>query len=195
MTYSSKLMQIKDSFHLTEAQFSTILNVSTYELENWLNGTQKPSKENLLQFENVFGVSSSILFKDDKKCSIKTMKIKLNKQFQLMNAMNTYFNSWKACALSKKKNLYILNPILNIFYFVISPFQTIGDIVIDKSIDNFKEKRNHIDYLNYLLEYNEAGILLSYKKGYAIAQILPYIPTKRKFKFNGNIYRKKGYIS
>ena len=80
---------------------------------------------------------------------------------------------------------------MSLLYFIIAPFETIGDAVIDASVDSIKDKKNYVDYL---LEYNGNAVLVNYKNGYAFIQPLQNIPKKRKFKFNGKIYKKIGYM-
>ena len=194
MDYSTKITKIKEQFHLDDVQFADILNVSVVEVREWQKGIQKPSKESLKILYDVFGVTSNMLFNTKKRCLVYAMRIKLNKGFQLMDAIYSYYGQWRVCALRKRLNLYILNPIMSFLFFIVSPFETISDAVIDVASDSIKKDRNYVDYVDYLVENNENAILINYKNGYAFIQALPNVPKKSKFKFNGRIYKKIGYM-
>lgn len=195
MDYSAKIIKIKEQFHLNDMQFADILNVPVSEVKDWQNGIQKPSKESLKILYDVFGITADMLFNNKKRCLVHLMRIRLNKSFQLMDAIYSYYSQWRVCALRKRKNIYILNPIISFFGFIAAPFETIGDTVVDSAIEFGKSKRNYVDYVDYLLEYNGNAILISYKNSNAFIQPLLSVPTRRKFKFNGNIYKKIGYMN
>ena len=195
MDYSSKIVKIKNQFCLNDMQFSNVLNVPVIEVGNWQNGIEKPSKEDMDKLYDIFGITSNMLFNPKNKCNVYAMRIRLNKNFQLMDAINAYYGQWRVCALKKRRNLYILNPIVYFLYFVFAPFETIGDAIIDVTSDSIKKNRNYVDYVDYLLEYNDNAILINYKKGYAFIQALENFPRKRNFKFNGRIYKKIGYMN
>ena len=193
--YSAKIINVKELFHLNDAQLADILKVSIHELRDWQNGIKTPSKENIKLLYNVFGITSDMLFNDKKRCNVRTMKIKLDKNFQLMDAIYSYYSQWRVCALTKRNDLYIFNPILSFLYFIIYPFEAIGDAIEETTVDSIKGKRNYIDYVDYLLEHNCNFILVYYKKKCAFIHLLRKVPLRRRFKFKGKIYKKIGYMS
>lgn len=193
MDYSQKIISIRETYHLNDVQFSEALNVPVFEVRNWQNGIQKPSADALKRFYEVFGVTKDMILNNNVKCTTYAMKIKLSKNYNLFDSINSYYSQWRTCALKKRMNLYILNPIVNFFYYITSPFEAIGDRAIDAAIYSYKSSRNYVDYLDYLIENNTHALIVNYKKGYAFFQPLKKIPRKRRFKFNGRIYKKMGY--
>ena len=193
MDYSKKIIALREQYHLNDIQFSEVLNAPVFEVRNWQNGIQKPSADALKHFFDVFGVTKEMLFNNNVKCTSYAMKVKTNKNFSLFDAVNSYYGQWRTCALKKRVNLYILNPIISILYFILCPFEAIGDKAIDAAVDSYKSNRNFVDYLDYLIENGNHALIVNYKHGYAFFQPLKRIPKKRRFKFNGRIYKKMGY--
>lgn len=193
MDYSKKIIALREQFHLNDIQFSEVLNTPVFEVRNWQNGVQKPSIDALKRFYDVFGVTKEMLFNNNVKCTSYAMKIKINKNYTLFDSINSYYGQWRTCALKKKMNLYILNPIVSLLYYITSPFEALGDTVVNSAVYEYKSRRNYVDYLDYLIEDGNHAVLVNYKKGYAFFQPLKKIPKRRKFKFNGRIYKKMGY--
>lgn len=187
MDYSNKIIMIREKFGLSQNALANLLNVGIYDVRGWESGTQHLSKENLRAFYETFRVSEKMLLNESDKCEVYFLKKQLNKNYQLFDFTNEYYSSWRLCALKKLKDLFFINTMVSILL----PFTDPDVIVHEYLMDKYK---SHKHYLDYVLETNEASLLINYKKGYAYVQPIKYTGNKKRFKYNGYLYKKMGYL-
>ena len=187
MDYSNKIIMIREKFQLSQNDLASLLNVNIYDIKGWESGTQSLNRENLSAFYETFRVSEKMLFNEKDKCEVYFFKKKLEKNYQIFDFINEYYGSWRVCALKKAKDLFFINSIVDFLL----PFTDPETVVLNWLEDKY---RNHRHYLNYVLEMNNKSLLITYKKGCAYVQPIKSTETKKRFKYNGYLYKKIGYL-
>lgn len=187
MNYSEKIIMIREKFCLSQNNLANLLNVSIYDVRGWENGTQNLSEDNIKKFYDIFRTTKKMLLNDNDKCEVYFMKKQLNKNYQIFDFINEYYSSWRVCALKKEKDLYFLNAIVDIF----RPYSDPHGVIFNRLDDKFRDRKH---FLEYLLENGDKTMLITYKKEFVYAQPIVIKKKKKRFKYNGYIYRKIGYL-
>ena len=190
MTIGNKIKEIRKRLSLSQEDLAELLNVSRQAITKWETENGIPDITNLQQLSTTFGITVDSLLKED-NLPLITLRKELdktkykNKLSSYHEILKEYFNDYELYVLTREKKMNVTEFIVDLVVGGSSP-EMIYPI---HTADVFSDMSPY-----YLGIKDNKKFLINIKKWILEVVELEENTNKKKFIYNGNIFRNGGKL-